>query len=88
VPDDAGCRSFGAFFDVADQVYGVAASTGGKAVPYAAGKMNSEGGGVVPAMQRAGSDQLVATVFQAAAKSVGLKHLADAHLLFEIFKQP
>jgi hypothetical protein len=63
VPDDAGGRSFRAFFQVADQVYGVSTSTGSKAVPYAAGKMNSEGGGVVAAMQRARSDQLVAMVF-------------------------
>jgi hypothetical protein len=49
--------------------------------------MNSEGGGVVAAMQRARADQLVAMVFQAAAKAVGFKHLADVHLLFKVFKQ-
>ena len=86
VPDNAGCRSFRAFFQLADQVYGVSPFTGRKAVPYAADKMNSEGGGVVSAMQRARSDQLVAMLFEAAAKAVGFKYPADAHLFFEVFK--
>jgi hypothetical protein len=86
VPEDAGCGSFGAFFYIADQVDGVAPATGSKAVPYAAGQMDSEGGGVVAAMQRAGSDQLVAIFFEVGAKAVGFKHPADAQLFFEVFK--
>ena len=55
--------SLRAFFDAADQLYDVAASTGSEAVPYAAGEMDSEGGGVVAAVQRAWADQLVTMVF-------------------------
>jgi hypothetical protein len=86
VPDDAGGRSFRAFFQLADQIDGVSTATGSKAVVYAAGQMSSEGGGIVAAMQRAGSDQLVAMLFEAGAKAVGFKHPADAQLFFEVFK--
>jgi hypothetical protein len=80
--EDACCRSFVAFFYAADQLYNVTASTGSKAVPYASGKMNPEGGGVVAAVQRAWADQLLAMASQAARKVVGFKDSADAHLLF------
>ena len=87
MPEDVCCRDYCAFFDAADQRYDVAAPTGGKAIPYPAGKMNPEGGGVVAAVKGAWTDQLVATVFESGAKTVGLEHPADVHLLFEVCKE-
>jgi hypothetical protein len=49
--------------------------------------MSPEGGRVVAAVQGAWPDQIVAIVFEVAAKVVGFKHLSDAHLLFEVFKE-
>ena len=87
MPDDASCRSFRAFFQLADQLYGVSTSTGSKAVPYAAGKMNPEGGGVVASVKRARAKQLIPPASQSATKAIGFKHLLDAHLPFKIFQK-
>lgn len=87
LPEDMCSGCFRAFFDSADEVYDVAAPAGSEAVPQAACQMSPESGGVVAAVQGAWACQLVAVVFEPAAKVVDFKYPADAHLLFQIFKE-
>jgi hypothetical protein len=85
--DDARRRRFRAFFDPADEVHEVASSAGREAVPQAAAKMSSEGGGMVAVVERAWPHQLVAVAFEASAKVVNFEHPPDADPLFEVFEE-
>jgi hypothetical protein len=61
------------------QIHGVPAAASGPAVPDASADVDSEGSGVVAAVQRTGADQLIAVALEALKQAVGFQDLIDTY---------